>query len=127
MQSKLWYEDEYEALRLMISNSGKKFGDIAVFLYPDKKYETAYARLKNSLDPDKDEFLKFGEIIRLMKFCNCYDPLMHACDETMHARPDRKSAEDEKVKVVDVINNAVGTIQLALGRLENLKRHEASK
>lgn len=126
MQNKLWYEDEYESLSLMISNSGKPFGDVAVHIYPGKKYETAYARLKNCLNPEKDERLTFGEIIRAMKFCECYEPLMFACDETLHARPDRKAGKDEEVRLVEAINGAADVMRRAMTKLDNLKRNQAS-
>lgn len=121
-QSKLFFEDEYEALALMISNSDKTVSELAYFLFPDKKPETAYARLKACLNPEKDERLTFGQIIAAMKFCECYEPLMYACDETLHARPDRKAAADEEVRIVEAINSAADIMDRAMRKLENLKR-----
>lgn len=122
MQAKLFYEDEYEALNLMVSNSQKSAKDLAAYLFPHLKMESAYARLKACLNPEKDERLTFGQIIAAMKFCECYDPLMYACDETMHARPDRKAPADEEVRLVEAINGAASVLNRAMKQLEQLRK-----
>ncbi|XLV72591.1 hypothetical protein ACKZDW_08045 [Ralstonia syzygii subsp. celebesensis] len=53
MQTKLFYEDEYEALNLMVSNSQKSAKELAAYLFPHLKPESAYARLKACLNPEK--------------------------------------------------------------------------
>lgn len=121
MQSKLFYEDEYEALNLMVSNSQKATKELAYFLFPHLKPDSAYARLKACLNSEKDERLTFGQIIAAMKFCECYDPLMFACDETMHARPDRRAPQDEEVKLVEAINSAATIMTKAMKQLEHLR------
>lgn len=125
MQNKLFFEDEYEALQLMVSHSEKSAAELAYFLFPDKKPETAYARLKACLNPEKDERLTFGQIIAAMKFCECYEPLMYACDETLHARPDRKAVKDEEIRLVEAINGAADVMRRAMGKLDSLKRSGA--
>lgn len=124
MQEKLFYEDEYEALNLMVSNSAKTSKQLATYLYPDMKPDSAYARLKACLNPDKDERLTFGQIIAAMRFCECYDPIMFACDETLHARPDRKSPADEEVRLVEALNGAATVMQKAMRQIEELKRRQ---
>ena len=121
MQEKLLYDDEYQALSLMIGNSQKSVKELADYLYPHLKPESAYARLKACLNPDRDERLTFGQIIAAMKFCERYDPLFYACDETLHGRPDRKAPKDQEAKLVVVIGEATGIIQKALTQLERLK------
>jgi hypothetical protein len=121
MQAALFYEDEYEALNLMISNSSKSSKELAGYLFPHLKLDSAYARLKACLNPDKDERLTFGQIIASMNFCECYEPLMYACDETMHARPDRKAPDDEEIRIVEAMNNAASVMQKAMRQLENLQ------
>lgn len=72
MQGKLFFEDEYEALNLMVSNSQKTAKELAGFLFPHLKLDSAYARLKSCLNPERDERLTFGQIIaglRPMKRC----------------------------------------------------------
>jgi hypothetical protein len=46
---------------------------------------------------------------------------MFACDETLHARPDRKAPKDEEVKLVEAINGAAATMQKAMRQLEHLR------
>jgi hypothetical protein len=120
-QQKLFYEDEFEALQLMISGSERSFKEVASYLFPHLKTESAYARLKACLNPEKDERLTFGQIIAAMKFCERFDPLMFACDETLHARPDRKAAQDEEVRLVAAINEASSTLTKAMRQLERMQ------
>ena len=126
MQDKLFFEDEYEALNLMISNSGKTAKELAVFLFPHLKMDSAYARLKACLNPDKDERLTFGQIIAAMKFCERYEPLMYACDETLHARPDRRAPKDEEVRLVEAMNSASSMLAKAMKQLEVLRQQGAA-
>lgn len=126
MQDKLFFEDEYEALNLMISNSGKTAKELAVYLFPHLKMDSAYARLKACLNPEKDERLTFGQIIAAMKFCERYDPLMYACDETLHARPDRRAPKDEEVRLVEAMNSASSMLAKAMKQLEVLRQQGAA-
>ena len=118
---KLFYDDEFDAISMAIANSGKPFKLVAAHLFPDMKPESAYARLKECCSPTGDQRLTFGQVLRLMVFCECYDPLMHACDETLHARPDRKSPDDETIKLVEVINGAANTLERAMKALDHIK------
>jgi hypothetical protein len=120
-QQKLFYEDEFEALQLMISGSERSFKEVASYLFPHLKPESGYARLKACLNPEKDERLTFGQILAAMKFCERFDPLMFACDETLHARPDRKAPEDEQVRLVAAINEASSTLTKAMRQLERMQ------
>lgn len=121
MQTKLFYEDEFEALNLMVSNSQKTVKELAGFLFPHMKPDSAYARLKACMTANGDQRLTFGQIIAAMRFCESYHPLMFMCDETLHARPDRKSPEDEEVKIVEAINGAAEIMNKAMKQLESLR------
>ena len=123
MNYKLFYDDEFEALQNMVSGSGKTVKEIAAHLWPEMRPESAYAKLKACLNSKGDENFRFGQVIALMKFCNCYDALFYICDETMHARPDRKAPEDESVKLVEVIEGAADTMTKAMAALERLQSH----
>lgn len=118
---KLFYDDEFDAINTAIGNSGKPFKIVAAHMFPDMKPESAYARLKECCSPTGTQRLTFGQVVRLMIFCECYDPLMHACDETLHARPDRKAPDDETIKLAEVINNADYTIERAMKALDHIK------
>lgn len=121
MQTKLWFEDEYEALNLMVSNSATSSKELAGFLFPHMKLDSAYARLRTCLNPEKDERLTFGQIVAAMKFCECYEPLMYACDETSHARPARVSPADEEVKLVEAITGAAEVMNKAMKQLDCMR------
>lgn len=121
---RLFYEDEFDALQTMVGESGKGFKKCATHLWPDLKPETAYAKLKDCLETRGSERLKFGQVIALMKFCERYDPLLYACDETLHARPDRKTVEDESVKLVETINSAATVLSKAMAQLERLRSNQ---
>ncbi len=118
---KLFYDDEFDAIATAIGNSGKPFKIVAAHMFPDMKPESAYAKLKECCSPTGDQRLTFGQVMRLMNFCECYDPLMYACDESLHARPDRKAPEDEAVKLMEVMNAAAGTMERAMRAIEHLK------
>jgi hypothetical protein len=118
---KLFYDDEFDAIQTAIGDSGKAFMDVAQHMFPDMKAESAYAKLKTCCSPTGDQRLTFGQVLRLMRFCEAYDPLMHACDETLHARPDRKAPEDEAVKLAEVISGAANTMERAMKAIEHLK------
>jgi hypothetical protein len=121
MQTKLFYEDEFEALQLMISGSGKTVKEAAAHLWPDMKLESSYAKLKACLNPKGDENFKFSQVLELMRFCNCYDPLYYICDETMHARPDRKAPEDDVIKLTETIQDAADVLAKATAALERIQ------
>lgn len=118
---RLFYDDEFDAIAAAIGASGKPFKLVAAHMFPDMKPESAYARLKDCCSATGTQRLTFGQVVRLMVFCEAYDPLMHACDETLHARPDRKAPEDESVKLAEVISHAASTIERASRALEHIK------
>lgn len=118
---KLFYDDEHDAIATAIGASGKIFKEVAAFMFPDMKAESAYARLKDCCNPTGTQRLSFGQTVRLMRFLECYDPLYHACDETLHARPDRRAPEDEAVALVEAINSAANTMERAMKALDHIK------
>lgn len=97
------YENEYEALRLTIERSRKSYKEAAVFIFPHLKHVSAYARLLNSLNPDKDEKLSFKEIIDLCNFCKNYDALYYMAYECGFEKPNLLRIEDiEKLMVTNL-------------------------
>lgn len=118
---KLFYDDEFDAIATAIGNSGHEFKTVPAHMFPDMKPESAYARLKACCNPTGDQRLSFGQTVRLMQFCEAYDPLMYACDETLHARPDRKAPEDEAVNLIEVISAAANTMERAMKALDHIK------
>lgn len=125
--SKLFYDDEIEALQQMVANSGRTTKEVASFLFPDMSPDSAYAKLKACLSNTGDQRLRFGQVVAAMRFCGQYDPLYHACDETLHARPPRVSPQDEQVRLVDAVNGAAQTLQNCIAQLERLNLREARR
>lgn len=115
------YESEFDALQQTVGFCGKEFKEVACAVFPDMKPASAYAKLKVCLDPTGDERLKFGQVIALAKFCNSYEALQYFCDETMHARPDRKAPEDDMVKLSETIQGAADVLAKATAALERLQ------
>jgi hypothetical protein len=122
MQEKLFYEDEYEALNLMVSCGKKTYKELACYLLPHLKPASAYARLKACLNPDKDERLTFGQIIASMNFCENFAPLMYACDETSHARPRRQSQDEKEMVMLNAVKEAANALQSAMRQLEAVQQ-----
>ena len=118
---KLFYDDEFDAIATAIGNSGKPFKLVAAHMFPDMKPESGYARLKECCSQTGTQRLSFGQVVRLMQFCEAYDPLLYACDETLHARPDRKAPEDELVNLTEVIHGAADTMNRALKAIEHIQ------
>lgn len=118
---KLFYDDEFDAIATAIGESGKPFKLVAAHMFPDMKPESAYARLKECCSPIGDQHLTFGQVVRLMRFCEAYDPLLYACDETLHARPTRKDPSDELVNLTEVIHGAADTMNRALKAIEHIQ------
>ena len=124
---KLFYDDEVDALGQMLANSEKTHKELAHHLWPDLAIDTAYAKLKACLSPTGDQRLRFGQVIAAMKFCGQYDPLYHACDETLHQRPARVAPEDEEVKLVEAIHDAATVMNKAMAALERLRTRSTIK
>ena len=117
---RLFYDDEFDALSQTIVNSERSFKECAAHLFPHLKPESQYARLKNCLNPEKDERLSFGQIVALCRFCSCFDALYFMADELQHARPVRKAPDDERNELMREVVGAAKTLDRALDRLEKL-------
>jgi hypothetical protein len=98
--AKLFYDDEFEAIRTAIVDSERELKDVAMHLWPGRKPESASARLRACLNAEKDERLTFGEIIALCRYCDRYDPLLYMADELSHERPARTVKETELARLL---------------------------
>lgn len=121
MGSKLFYEDDRDSVRAMLSSAGKTVKEAACHLWPRMKPDSAYAKLYAQLNAVGDEEMKFSEVIELMRWCDHFDPLAYICDETLHARPPRKAPNDERLELVGAIKEASQTMQKAMARLDHLE------
>ena len=118
---KLFYDDEFDAITTAIGDSGKPFKLVAGHLFPDMKPESAYARLKECCSPMGTQRLTFGQVVRLMQYCEAYDPLLYACNETSHGHPARQAPADELVGLTEVIHGAADTMNRALRAIEHIQ------
>lgn len=117
---KLFYDDEFDALAQTISNSEKTLKECAHYLRPDLKPDSAYAWLKECLNPKGDTRLKFGQIISLCRFCERFDALFYMADECQHERPTRKNPEDELAALQRTYIESVQLQRRIADRLEKL-------
>lgn len=66
-QNELFYDTAYDAIGAGIVSCGG-FKVVAGNLWPAKKHDTAYARLKSCVNEHKDEKLDIEEIIQIAKW-----------------------------------------------------------
>ena len=118
---RLFYEDEFDAINDAITSSGKGYKAIAQQLWPAKKPESAYARLKSCLSVDGDQRLTFGEIILICKLCDRYDPLLFMCDELAHERPKAVTKEEELAGLIRQYLEATKSVQKLGPVIERLR------
>jgi hypothetical protein len=118
---KLFYDDEYDALAQMVANSGRTVKEIASFLRPDLKPESAYAWFKVCMNPTGDQRLRFGQFIAVMRFCGQFDPLFYACDELGHERPKAVTREDELTALLREYLEAKRVQERVEPRIEKLR------
>lgn len=121
-----FFDDEHDAYLAMIGSSGKTVKECACHLFPALKPESAYAKLKDKLNPKGSEHLRIGELLALMRYCQSYEPLMQLCDETLHHRPERKQVEVEQLRLVETIGKATDTLARAMQQLEQLQERSSS-
>jgi hypothetical protein len=124
--SRLFYEDEFQALRDVIEQ-GKGYEKTAGHLWPGMKSQSAYSKLKACTNEHGDQRLKFGEIIEAMRFNARFDALFYACDELMHARPSQKAAAEEEARIAVIIESSASTLERALQQLAHLRRDKGGR
>lgn len=117
-QSPLWYDTDADAINAAITGSGKTFKQIASALWPAMKMDSAYARLKNCLNADKDEKLSFAEVIFICRETGNSDPIFHACDELSLHRPLPKAPADEQAELMHTIQHQQAQLLQTMQRLE---------
>lgn len=118
--SRLFYDDEFDALAQTISNSEKTFKQCAGFLFPSLKPDSQYATLKNCLNPEHERKLDFGQIIALCDFCQTFDALYFMCDELNHERGAQKNPVDEIVELQREFIKSAREMEKVAARIEQL-------
>lgn len=122
-----FYEDETEAVRAMIADSGKTIKECALHLWgASMKPEVATAKLRAQLNHHNEgERLKFADVLALMKYCDAYDPLFYLCDETSHGTPPRLSTQDQQVELAETLRQAADMMARTMARLDRLQADTA--
>lgn len=118
---KLFYDDEFDALAQTISNSDREFKTVAMFLFPHLGDRSAYARLKNCLNPERDERLSLGQVIAMCKFCGSFDAMHFMTDELSHARTLPVTKEDELARLLREYLEAQKVTQKLAPQIERLR------
>ncbi len=126
-QEKLFYEDEFEALAMTISNSDKSFKEVANHMFPNLKPDAAYAKLKAWLSPTGDGHPSLGHVIAICRFCGRFDALFFACDELHHERPPRIEPEDEVARLQREYVEATKALVKMATRIEQIQAGPALK
>ena|SRR5687768_14472934 len=119
-QDQLFYDSAMHSVERAITESGRHFKEVAAHLWPAKKPETAYARLKACLNDEKDEKFSFEEIIEICRFCNRFDPLYFFADECSHTRGEPRAPEDEKAALQREFLSGLRMLGTLTARLEKL-------
>lgn len=122
IQQTLIYDGWQEAVNVAIVNSGKSMKQVAVALWPHMKMDSAYARLKGALNPEKPEKLQFDEIIFICNYCGQFDPLYFMAQECGHSRPELRIPEDEQALLMQRFNESVTEVKKIAQRLEQLNQ-----
>lgn len=99
---RLFYDDHCNAISSAIDNNihGLTFKQVAAAMWPHMKVDSAYARLKACVNPEKDEKLDIGEIRHLCLVTGRFEPLYWLCDELNHARPPQRAPKDKQAELV---------------------------
>lgn len=130
IQENLWYDSAEEAVNAAIMKSGKAPKVVAVGLWPHMKMDSAYARLKNALNPDKPEKLTLDEIILICRLCEEFDPLHYMADELSHTRPQFRAPEDEEADLAHEaarLTQAVEQMTRRMRRIDDRKQTASIK
>lgn len=124
--NRLFYEDEFDALRAAIAASGKSMKEVACHLFNHMKPESAYARLAACLNEEKDQRLTLGQVVALCRYCETADPLLWLADSLGYERPKPLVREDERVRLQREFVEATRVQQQILDRLERLSESPAA-
>jgi hypothetical protein len=114
-QNQLFVEDEDDAFDAAIRFLGG-YKAVAMWLWPQLKPETAYARLKACFNDSKDEKLSWVDGRRIMAKARekgCHIIMFHLCDELFYERPrtiTKEKVEAELQEEADVLLERVESI-----------------
>lgn len=100
-QQQISYRDGYDALKRMLDGfDSVRVGRWLVDegYWPQMPDDSAGARVRACLSPDKNRFFKFSEILFLAFRTGRPDALHYFCDYTGYERPERNSSAHEQAE-----------------------------
>ena len=115
------HDSAEEATDFAIKKAGGKYKQVAGLLYPHLKPASAYAALKNALNPAKPEKLTFDQHLLVARHLEVFDVLFYACMETGHERP---RAVNRAEQVATLQQQFIASVQLQQSIAERLARYD---
>lgn len=108
------YRNGADALKAMCFGFEPK--EIAFFLiddgiWADKELDAAVTRVNACLNPKKQEFFHFSEIIAVSKRTRNFDAVFYACDELGLSRPRTQSIEEQMMQVEDSVKSVTRAVK----------------
>lgn len=112
------FDSAEEATNAAIVRSGKEFKQVAQAVFPSLAAQSAYARLKSCLNPEKDEKLSADEHLFVANFCGEYDYLYYSAGKCHHSLPQPIAPQDEQAELQRRVVSAVEDLKRLASRLE---------
>lgn len=101
MQTALFYDDIYDALRDVVTALGGPKA-VGVRLWPDKGVTMAHTALLNCLDrnrPEKMSTTQFVMLLKLAREANCHVAMQYICQECGYSAPEPVEPENELARL----------------------------
>lgn len=121
MQAQMpWFETAEEATQNAIQHSAKNPKEVAHYLWPGLKMDSAYARLMGAMNPDRPEKLSADEHIAIAEFTGRADFLYYVAVTLRHTQPEPQKPADEAMDLDRQIVEGLRTMNLLLARRERV-------
>lgn len=113
-------DDVWESVIIQVGG----YKNVAMWLWPHLKQETAYARLKNCFREDKDERLAWDDrkrILRRARELGCHDAMNRLCDDLLYERTNPASKERLLGELKEKTAVTVDRLRALIERMERLE------
>lgn len=124
MDSKLFYDDDLDALRAVVHVLGG-YKAVGGKLWPDKTPDAAGRMLADSCNPSRSERLKPSQVLLVMKLgreAGCHVLAEHFMAEAGYSKPIPVSPTDEAASLLQRMDDALGQVNQLATRLERMRR-----
>jgi hypothetical protein len=110
------YLDGHDALLQMVGAARQSRQQIAahlctVGLWPPMKPTSRTARFDACLNPDKDQYFKWSDVLEMMRFTQRFDPLHYLCDQLALERPDPLDSHARLASLADDMRQATNALE----------------